>query len=87
MTGDADLRVVIVDDEEPARMAVRQDLEAVGGVEVVGECANGFEAIKAVTELKPDLIILDVQMPKLDGFEVLEVIGRDVPVIFITAYD
>lgn len=81
------LRVVIVDDEEPARMAVRQDLEAVGDVEIVGECANGFEAIKAVSELKPDLLILDVQMPKLDGFEVLEVIGRDVPVIFITAYD
>jgi len=87
MSSDAVLRVVIVDDEEPARMAVRQDLDAVGGVEIVGECANGFEAIKAVTELKPDLIILDVQMPKLDGFEVLEVIGRDVPVIFITAYD
>lgn len=68
-------------------MAVRQDLEAVGGVEIVGECANGFEAIKAATELKPDLLILDVQMPKLDGFEVLEVIGRDVPVVFITAFD
>ncbi len=81
------LRVVIVDDEEPARLAVRQDLEAAGGVEIVGECANGFEAIKAATELKPDVLILDVQMPKLDGFEVLEVIGRDVPVIFITAYD
>jgi len=87
MSADAVLRVVIVDDEEPARMAVRQDLAAVGDVEIVGECANGFEAIKAVTELKPDLIILDVQMPKLDGFEVLEVIGRNVPVIFITAYD
>lgn len=81
------LRVVIVDDEEPARMAVREDLAAIGGVEVVGECANGFDAIKAVAELKPDLLMLDVQMPKLDGFEVLEVIGRDVPVVFITAYD
>jgi two-component system LytT family response regulator len=86
-TGEVHLRVVIVDDEEPARMAVRQDLEAVGGVEVVGECANGFEAIKAVTELKPDLLILDVQMPKLDGFEVVELIGRGTPVIFVTAHD
>lgn len=81
------MRVVVVDDEEPARMAVRQDLETIGGVEIVAECANGFEAIKAVGELKPDVLLLDVQMPKIDGFEVLEVIGRDVPVIFITAYD
>ena len=51
------------------------------------ECANGFEAVKAVTELAPDLLFLDVQMPKLDGFEVLELLGRDVPVIFTTAYD
>ncbi len=81
------LRVVIVDDEEPARLAVRQHLETIGGAEVVAECANGFEAIKAVAEHKPDVMLLDVQMPKLDGFEVLEVVGRDVPVVFITAYD
>jgi len=81
------LRVVIVDDEEPARLAMRQQLEAVGDTEVVGECTNGFEAIKAVTEHKPDVMLLDVQMPKLDGFEVLEVTGRDVPVVFVTAYD
>jgi two-component system, LytTR family, response regulator len=81
------LRVVIVDDEEPARMAVRQDLEEIGGVQIVAECANGFEAIKAVGDLRPDVLLLDVQMPKLDGFEVLEVIGRDVAVIFMTAYD
>jgi two-component system LytT family response regulator len=81
------LRAVIVDDEEPARMAVRQALGEVGGVEIVGECANGFEAVKVVTEVHPDVVLLDVQMPKLDGFEVLELLGRDVPVVFITAYD
>ena len=53
----------------------------------MAECANGFDAVKAVTELAPDLMLLDVQMPKLDGFEVLELLGRAVPVIFTTAYD
>ena len=53
----------------------------------MAECANGFEAVKAATELKPDLLMLDIQMPKLDGFDVLELVGGDVPVIFITAYD
>ena len=81
------LRVVIVDDEEPARMALRQDLGAEEGIEIVAECANGFEAVKAVSELAPDLLFLDVQMPKLDGFEVLDLVGRDVPVVFVTAYD
>ena len=54
---------------------------------VVAECANGFEAVKAVAEQAPDLVLLDVQMPKLDGFEVVELIGRATPVIFVTAYD
>jgi two-component system LytT family response regulator len=53
----------------------------------VAECANGFDAVKAVTELSPDLIFLDVQMPKLNGFEVVELLGRGVPVVFTTAYD
>jgi len=81
------LRVVIVDDEPLARMVVREYLKPHGGVEIVAECGNGFDAVKAVTELSPDLMFLDVQMPKLDGFEVLELIGRSVPVIFTTAYD
>lgn len=81
------LRVVIVDDEEPARLALKHDLAAEEGVEVVAECANGFEAVKAVSELGPDLLFLDVQMPKLDGFDVLDLVGRDVPVVFVTAYD
>jgi two-component system LytT family response regulator len=81
------LRVIIVDDEEPARMALRQALEEIGGVEVVAECANGFDAVKVVGEVAPDVMLLDVQMPKLDGFDVLELVGHDVPVIFVTAYD
>jgi len=81
------LRIVIVDDEPLARSVVREYLGAHAGVEVVAECSNGFEAVKAVTELSPDLLFLDVQMPKLSGFEVLELLGREVPVVFTTAYD
>ncbi|MGA2595799.1 MAG: protein kinase [Bryobacteraceae bacterium] len=79
--------VVIVDDEELARQLVREYLQAFPDIEIVAECGNGFEAVKAIGEHKPDLVFLDVQMPKLDGFEVLELIGRDVAVIFTTAYD
>ena len=81
------LRVVIVDDEPLARTVVREYLKDHPGVEVVAECGNGFEAVKAVAELSPDLVFLDVQMPKLNGFEVLELLGRHPPVIFTTAYD
>src|SRR5690348_5427809 len=80
-------RIVIVDDEPLARSVVREFLKSHPGVEIVAECGNGFDAVKAVTELSPDLIFLDVQMPKLNGFEVLELLGRSVPVIFTTAYD
>jgi two-component system LytT family response regulator len=81
------LRVVIVDDEPLARAVVREFLRQHPGVDVVAECGNGFDAVKAVAELSPDLVFLDVQMPKLNGFEVLELIGRSVPVVFTTAYD
>lgn len=81
------LRVAIVDDEEPARLVLREYLAEEPGVEIVAECANGFEAVKAVADLAPDLLILDVQMPKLDGFEVLELVGRETSVIFATAFD
>lgn len=80
------LRIAIVDDEPLARTVVREFAEKLG-VQVVAECANGFEAVKAVADLTPDLLFLDVQMPKLDGFEVLELLGRSVPVVFTTAYD
>jgi len=81
------LRVVIVDDEEPARALLREYVGRTEGVEVVGECRNGFEAVKAVNDLKPDLLFLDIQMPRLNGFEVLELLGRDVAVVFATAFD
>src|SRR3954454_7649366 len=81
------LRIVVVDDEPLARAVVREFAAADPEIEIVADCANGFEAVKAVAELKPDLVLLDVQMPKLDGFEVLELLGRDQAVIFITAYD
>jgi two-component system LytT family response regulator len=81
------LRVLIVDDEAPARALLREYLEAASGVALLGECRNGFEAVKAVAAERPDVVLLDVQMPKLDGFEVAELIGDDVPVIFVTAYD
>jgi two-component system LytT family response regulator len=81
------LRVVIVDDEDPARAILKEYLSKESGIELVGECRNGFEAVKAVSELKPDLVFLDIQMPKLTGFEVLELIGGEQAVIFVTAFD
>jgi two-component system LytT family response regulator len=81
------MRAVIADDEELARRVLREFLEKAPGMEIVTECTNGFEAVKAVAEYKPDVLFLDVQMPKLDGFEVLELIDRQVAVIFVTAFD
>jgi two-component system, LytTR family, response regulator len=78
---------MIVDDEELARGLIREMLRKHPDIEVVAECANGFEAVKAAAEHQPGLIFLDVQMPKLDGFEVLELVGADAAVIFVTAYD
>jgi two-component system LytT family response regulator len=81
------LRVVIVDDEELARRGLRRDLAADPGVEVVAECADGFEAVRVVSEAKPDIVLLDIQMPRLDGFEVLELIDPAAAVVFVTAHD
>jgi two-component system LytT family response regulator len=87
MTAESKIRIVIVDDEELARQMLREFLSAHPEMEIIAECANGFEAVKAVTELKPDLLFLDIQMPKLDGFEVLELIGADRAIVFVTAFD
>ena len=81
------MTAVIVDDEELARAILREYLAAHPEVEIVAECSNGFEAVKAVSELAPDLLFLDIQMPKLNGFEVLELIGQGPAVVFVTAYD
>src|SRR4030095_3437176 len=83
----ARLRVVVVDDEALARNVLREYLANVPGIDVIAECANGFEAGKAVGHLHHDRMFLDVQMPRLDGFEVLELVGCDVAVVFVTAYD
>ncbi len=85
--GGVKITAVIVDDEELARTVLREYLAAHPEIEVVAECSNGFEAVKAVSELTPDLLFLDVQMPKLNGFEVLELIGPGPAVVFVTAYD
>ncbi|MBY0241125.1 MAG: LytTR family DNA-binding domain-containing protein [Burkholderiaceae bacterium] len=81
------MRIIIVDDEMLARGVVREYLASHPDVEVVAECGNGFEAVKAITELGPDLAILDIQMPKLDGFEVAELVAGKCRIMFATAFD
>ncbi len=81
------LRVVMADDEALARRVLGEYLSAEPGIEIVAECSNGFDAVKAVNELRPDVVFLDVQMPKLDGFEVLELIDPPAAVVFVTAFD
>ena len=79
-------RVVIIDDEQPARDIVKLFLHGLD-YEVVGECKNGFEGVKTISEQKPDLVFLDIQMPKIDGFEMLELVESPPSIIFCTAYD
>jgi two-component system LytT family response regulator len=83
------IRVLIVDDEPIAREGIRMHLEGEPGMTIIGECANGLEAVAVLQEASPDLLFLDVQMPGLDGFEVLEAVGVEAmpTVIFVTAYD
>lgn len=79
---------IIVDDEQLARDSIKEHLKRHPDIEIAGECGNGFEAVKMSHELKPDLIFLDIQMPKLDGFDVIELLRDDLPsIIFITAFD
>lgn len=81
-------KALIVDDEELARQLLREMLASHLEIEIVAECANGMEAVKSAAELSPDLLFLDVQMPKLTGFDVLELVDASkLAVIFVTAYD
>jgi len=83
------IRTLIVDDEPLAREWVRNGLQDEADIEIIGECGDGFEAVKAISEWKPHLVLLDVQMPGLDGFGVLEALTpEEIPaVVFVTAFD
>ncbi len=81
------LKIVIVDDEAPARELLKSYLSRLEDVEVTAECENGFEAMKAIQECRPDIVLLDIQMPKINGFELLEILDPCPEVIFTTAYD
>jgi two-component system LytT family response regulator len=81
------VRVLIVDDEEPARSLLSELLSRAPDVRVVGECGNGLEALRAAAQLNPDAVFLDIEMPKLDGFEVMELLEPSIAVVFVTAYD
>jgi two-component system LytT family response regulator len=81
------LTTVIVEDEELARNLLKSFLKSMDNIEIVGECENGFEGVKVINELKPDLVFLDIQMPKITGFEMLELLEHKPQIIFATAYD
>ena len=81
------IKTIIIDDESLARTITKDYLSPKNELEIIAECSNGFEAIKKINELKPDMIFLDIQMPKLNGFEVLELLEEHPVIIFTTAYD
>jgi two-component system LytT family response regulator len=81
------MKAIIIDDEPLARMMVKEYLQAYPHIEIVQECNDGFEGIKAIQHYQPDLIFLDIQMPKINGFEMLELIDNPPQVIFTTAFE
>jgi two-component system LytT family response regulator len=81
------LRTIIVEDEELARNLMKSFLKGYDKIEIIAECENGFEGVKMINELKPDLVFLDIQMPKITGFELLELLDHKPQIIFATAYD
>lgn len=80
-------KVIIIDDEPLARSIVKEYLQTCEGMELLAECSDGFEGIKAIQQYQPDIIFLDIQMPKINGFEMLELIETPPSVIFTTAFD
>ena len=81
------IKAIIIDDEPLARSIVQEYLQNISEITVLQECSDGFEGIKAIQQLHPDLIFLDIQMPKINGFEMLELIEQPPAVIFTTAFD
>lgn len=81
------IKAILIDDEPLARMIVREYLQTYPEIEIVQECSDGFEGIKAIQQHHPDLIFLDIQMPKINGFEMLELVEHPPAVIFTTAFD
>jgi len=84
------IQTIIVDDEEPARLVLREFLTAHEDIKIIADCANGFDAVKAITESKPDLVILDIMMPDVDGYTVQSKMlendnTRSIPIIILTA--
>ena len=81
------IKAILIDDEPLARSIVREYLQAYPDIEIVQECNDGFEGVKAIAQYKPELVFLDIQMPKINGFEMLELIEQPPAVIFTTAFD
>jgi two-component system LytT family response regulator len=81
------IRAIIIDDESLARELLKDYIREIGGIEIVAECSDGFTGLKAIQELNPQLLFLDIQMPKLTGFELIELLERRPEIIFSTAYD
>jgi two-component system LytT family response regulator len=84
---DKEITAVIIDDESLGRQIVRKYLSEHNDIRVLAECSNGFDGVKKINELNPDLVFLDIQMPKLNGFEMLELLDKPPAIIFTTAYD
>src|ERR1043166_8123979 len=81
------MKIIIIDDEPLARSIVKEYLKNFTQFEVVAECGDGFEGVKFIAQHQPDLLFLDIQMPKINGFEMLELVDNPPPVIFTTAFD
>lgn len=81
------VRIVIIDDESPAREIIKHYLTEVEDIEIVAECSDGFSGLKTISSLKPDLVFLDIQMPRLTGIELVEVMTEKPEIIFTTAFD
>jgi two-component system, LytTR family, response regulator len=81
------IRIVIIDDEAPGRELIKHYLKEVDSIEVIAECSDGFSGLKTISTLKPDLVFLDIQMPRLTGIELVEVLTEKPEIIFTTAYD